>query len=124
MIVASNFYVRKVARFDESIGGTAFEVTLHACGEHIADPCSEMTEALGSVAVLEGFRAAGVMILRVTNPKLAEAFHFGSMYKVSLEEQVGAVYQPGVGVSARTAAASAPSASQTSKKTILGGVPA
>jgi len=86
MKIASDFYVRKTAKYR---GGVYQDVTLHACGENLVEPADELVNNLGSPS--EGFQASGVILLRVTNVKLAEAFRPGTVFRVVLEEKVGAV---------------------------------
>ena len=89
MRVSSDFYVRKQAAYR---GDAYQDVTLHACGDHTVEPADEMVNGLG--APTEGFRAAGVLVLRVTNNKLRDAFRPGTVFHVVLEEKVGSVYLP------------------------------
>ena len=80
MIVSSDFYVRKQATYR---GDAYQDVTLHAFGEKTTEPPEELVNNLGSPT--EGFQAAGVLVLRVTNPKLKEAFRPGVVFHVTLE---------------------------------------
>jgi len=95
MKITSEFYVRKVSHFNipGEKGRTAFEVTLHACGDHTSDPDDEMmgfpTEEELPKLIRQRFSASGVMVLRITNPKLIDILKPGVVFAVTMEEKEG-----------------------------------
>ena len=121
MKIASDFYVHKVAAVI-SEGKFAVEVTLRACGDHIAEPPEEMMNPL--TLATESFQACGVLILRVTNEKLKDVFRPNAKFKITLEEAVGAVHMPQAGGTTGKALANEPAGSQRPRTGSLVGCPA
>jgi hypothetical protein len=80
MRVSSDFYIHKVA---DVLGG-ARDITFHAMGEKTIEPPDELTNVFGAPS--ESFLASGVLILRVTNPRLADTFRPGKMFHMVMEE--------------------------------------